>query len=257
MIAPVVLCLLLAAGAQQAPMPRLTLAEVLERAARLDPSQTAAEARLHAARWERRAAWSALVLPTVSLQTSATRYSSAQFNPGTAALTDQLVQASLDLNYDVVRGGAAVHDVQRAGAELDRSVADERRARFDAAHATESDFYAVLAHAELANVARERVRRAEEQLEVARARVVTGAAVQTDSLRLVLELTRAGVDLLRQESALQTARIQLGRRVGIGGPVDAEPPAAEPPAALPLSEEQAIAEALESSPRALAATADK
>jgi outer membrane protein len=249
------LAALLAATGVQDPMPRITLSEALDRAAALDPGHVAARGRLDGARWDRRAAWSALALPTVSLQTSATRYSSEQFNPGTATLTDRLVQASLDVSYELFRGGATVHELRRTNAELDRLSAEERRARFAAAFGTESDFYAVLAHAELERVAQDRVRRAEEQLEVARARVITGAAVQTDSLRLVLELTRAQVDQLRQETALRTARIQLGRRVGIGGPVDAAAPADFLPAELLLTEEDAVAEAIAASPRARAAAA--
>src|SRR6185437_10020928 len=69
----------------------------------------------------------------------------------------------------------------------------------------------VLANAELLRVARERVQRAEQQLAVARARVASGAAVQTDSLQLRLELTKARVVRLLQESALRIARLQLGR----------------------------------------------
>ncbi|PYO59884.1 MAG: hypothetical protein DMD70_10435, partial [Gemmatimonadetes bacterium] len=121
--------------------------------------------------------------------------------------------------------------------------AGELAARFTAAQATESTYYAVLADAELLRVARERVQRAEQQLAVARARVVSGAAVQTDSLQLRLELTRARVGRLVQETALRVARLELGRRVGAPGAVDAAPldtaPAPEPPLTLPDAVTQA------------------
>lgn len=236
-------------------IPRLTLAEARSRAVVRDPGHVAAAGRVGEAAWARRASVSALTLPTLSVQTSATRFSSPSFNPGTATMTDQLVQGSVIASYELFRGGGRIHELRRAGAELDRARAEEERSRFDAELGTEADFYGVLAGAELLRVARERLRRAERQLEVARARVVTGAAVRTDTLQLVLEVTRAEVETLRQDAGLRVARLQLGRRVGIGGPVDAVPPEAPPPEVLPLSEEEAVAEALERSPRTLSAVA--
>ncbi len=104
-------------------------------------------------------------------------------------------------------------------------------------------------------VAEERVRRAEEQFAIARARVLGGAAVQTDSLQLLLELTRAQVDLLRQRATLRVARIELGRRIGVPGPVDAAPLDTLPSGPLPITEQQAVREALQEGPRYRAAQA--
>src|SRR5207249_11676577 len=121
--------------------------------------------------------------------------------------------------------------------------------RFASALLTESDCYAVLADRELARVAGERVRRAQEQLAVARARVMTGAAVQTDSLQLRLELTQARVGLLQQQSALRIARLELGRRVGAAGPVDAAQLDTAPAPELPLKLADAITPAAAPGPR--------
>ena len=46
---------------------------------------------------------------------------------------------------------------------------------------------------------------------------MSGAAVQTDSLQLLLELNRARVSLLQDEARLRVARLLLGRRVGAAG----------------------------------------
>jgi outer membrane protein TolC len=93
-------------------------------------------------------------------------------------------------------------------------------------------------------------------LAIARARVTSGAAVQTDSLQLVLELTRAQVEGLRQENALRTAQLELGRRVGASGAVDAIAPDSLP-AGLPITLPEALRTALDQGPTYRAARADE
>jgi len=116
------------------------------------------------------------------------------------------------------------------------------------AQLTEADYYAVLADFELDRVARDRLQRAQEQLAVARARVVSGAAVSTDSLNLRLELARAQVGQIQQASALRISRLALGRRVGVAGPVDAEPVDTAPAPDLPIALADAISEAAQQGP---------
>src|SRR5436190_20690044 len=111
--------------------------------------------------------------------------------------------ALLVARYDLFTGGQKFAELSRSGAALEGAHAEELRQRFATALLTESDYYAVLQNAELDRVARERLRRAREQLAVARARVSSGAAVSTDSLTLRLELTRAQVAQLKQVSALR------------------------------------------------------
>lgn len=238
-------------------MPVLTLEEALRRSTGLDPDYVAAVRQVDDAEWARRAAISTFILPALSFQTSATRFSTEIFNIGTGEFTTQLVDARLEASYPVFQGGARIFDLRRTGAELESARAGEFGERFRTALETEADFYEVVAGRELARVAVERVRRAEEQLAVARARVVAGAAVRTDSLQLLLEVTRAQVERLQRESELHVARVQLGRRVGIGGPVDAAPLDTVPAPPLPLSEVAAVEEAATRSPRALGARLDE
>lgn len=235
---------------------RVDLRQALQRAAQVDPDYVAALRRVGDAEWVRRQAWSAFLLPSIDFQWSFAKFSSEQFNIGTGGLTDQLTQASLVGTYDIFRGGAKIYDMRGSGAGLDGARAGELAARFETALGTEADYYDVIAQAELQRVAEQRVLRAEQQLAVARARVVAGAAVQTDSLQLVLELTRAQVDLLRQETAVTVARLQLGRRIGHVGPVDAVPLDTVPPGPLPITQEQAFQEALAASPVVEVARAD-
>ena len=126
-------------------------------------------------------------------------------------------------------------ELSRTKAEIASAEAGELEQRFNAALETESSYYDVLVNQELTRVNGERARRAREALVVARARVGSGAAVQTDSLQLVLELVRSQVDSLRQHNALRTAQLELGRRVGADGPVDAVPADTQPAPALPIT----------------------
>src|SRR5207253_8774368 len=134
------------------------------------------------------------------------------------------------------------------GGGLERAGCTEGEARCAAGRASASNSCAVLGRQELRDVARARLRRAETQLVVARARVVSGAVVQTDSLQILLEVNRAHVGLLQEEARLTVARLQLGRRVGLSGPVEAVPVDTVPPGELPFTLPQAIQLALEQGP---------
>lgn len=235
-------------------VPHITLAEALERAARLDPNYVAALGQVDNAVWARRSAFAVFILPSVTLGTTI-----AQSNPTGFSFVPVKTQvvAQLTARYDLFTGGQKLAELSRSGAALEGTHAGELAARFATALFTESDYYAVLAGQELARVAGERVRRAEEQLAVARARVLSGAAVQTDSLQLRLELTRARVALLDREAALRLARLELGRRVGARGPMDAAPLDTAAAPELPLSLAEAITQAAVQGPQYRVAAANE
>ncbi|MEE8488074.1 MAG: TolC family protein [Gemmatimonadota bacterium] len=238
-------------------IPVVSLAEALESAAHVDPNYVAALRQVGDAAWVRRSAWSAFLLPSINFQWSLSQFSPEQFNIGTNAVTDRLTTYALSGSYDLFRGGARFHELAGAGAAVDGAAAGELQARYQTALATESDYYDVIAQRQLLTVSEERVRRATEQLSVARARVLSGAAVQSDSLQLLLELTRAQLDELVQRSALTISRLQLGRRIGRDGPVDAARPEAVQFRELPLSLSSAVAEATRTSPALLVARAQQ
>jgi outer membrane protein len=238
-------------------IPIVTLAEALEAAAHVDPSYVAALRQVGDASWVRRGAWAAFLLPSIDFSWSYSQFSPEQFNIGTNEVTDRLTSYSLSASYDVFRGGAKFNDLSASSAAVEGAAAGELQARYQTALATEADYYEVIAQRQLLGVAEERVRRANEQMSVARARVLSGAAVQTDSLQLLLELTRAQVDELRQRSALTIARLQLGRRIGRDGAVDASPLDAAGFPELPISLDEAVTEATRSSPALLVARAQQ
>jgi outer membrane protein len=243
--------------ATQDSLPQVTLREALQRAVQLDPNYVSALGQVDNAVWARRSAFAVFILPSISLATTATRNNPPFFNFGTLRPEKNSVQGTITASYDLFLGGQKLAELSRSGAALESAHATELSQRFATAFFTESDYYNVLANAELDRVARDRLRRVREQLAVARAKVASGAAVQTDSLNLRLEFTRAQIVQLRQAATLRVARLQLGRRIGAPGPVDAAPLDSALAPELPISLADAITQAAAQGPDYRRAAADE
>jgi outer membrane protein TolC len=238
-------------------LPIITLAEALKRATRFDPEYVRALGQIDDAEWGRRAAMLAFFVPSVDLGLDQTKYSQAFFNPADPAnQTSTLVVGRASATYEIF-SLRKFTEISRTKADVASAQAGELEQRFNAALETESSYYDVLVNQELTRVNGQRARRAREGLAVARARVSSGAAVQTDSLQLVLELVRAQVDSLRQHNALRTAQLELGRRVGASGPVGATALDTAPAAPLPIPLPEAIRVALDQGPQYRAARANE
>src|SRR2546430_8213724 len=243
--------------AMQGSLPRVTLRDALQRAAQLDPNYVSALGQVDNAVWARRSAFSVFILPSISLATTATRNNPPFFNFGTLRPEKYAVQGSITASYDLFLGGQKFAELSRSGAALESAHAGELIQRFTTAFLTESDYYDVLANAELDRVARDRLRRARGQLGVALAEVASGAAVQTESLNLRLELTRAQIAQLQQASKLPIARLQLGRRIGALGPVNAASLDSTLAPELPISLADAITQAASQGPEYRRVAADE
>ena len=254
MIVALALVLQVATAPVPDSLPVVTLGEALARSARLDPNYVAALGQIDNAEWGRRAARFAFILPSVTATSDITKNSIPSFNIGTGQPQSTSVTARLTAQYELF-SLRKIAELSRTGAEVDLARAEEVQARFASAVLTESDYYAVLAGREFARSAADRVRRAEEGLALARARVASGAAVQSDSLQFVLELSRARVDLLRQATAFRVAQLDLGRRIGAETAVDAAPLDTAVAAELAMPLDEALRLALEQGPAYQAARA--
>ncbi len=208
----------------------------------------AAVGQIDNAEWARRSAFSVFILPSVTLNTDIARAQPKGFNFVTFQPAGTQVTAQVTARYDLFTGGQKLAELTRSGAALDGAHAGELQARFASALLTEFDYYTVLANEELLRVALDRAQRAAQQLAVARARVASGGAVQTDSLQLRLELDRARVALLQQQLAVRVSRLALGRRIGASGPVRAAPLDSTPAPELPLTLADAITQAAAQGP---------
>ncbi|MGH7629180.1 MAG: TolC family protein [Gemmatimonadales bacterium] len=234
--------------------PVVTLAEARRRAAVVDPGAVAARAEVSTAAWERRAALAGLFTPTLTAATSYVRFSDPFFNFGTGGISANATSATLEASYTLL-GAGKLAEVRRSGAAVSSAEASEAAARFRTALETDAAYYAVLAERELSRVAADRLRRAAEQLGVARVRVQSGETIATDSLQLLLEVNRARLDVLRRDSALVVSRLRLGRQIGLSGPAEAAPLDSTAPPPLPLTLDGAVAELRASGPELAAARA--
>lgn len=227
------------ATAQGAPV--VTLSEARRRATSVDPDAVAARGQVETAVWGRRAAVADMLTPTVTAGGSYTHFSDPFFNFGTGAISPNATAATLEARYTLL-GAGKLGDLRSSRASLESAEASETATRFRTALAADAAYYAVLADRELASVASERLRRAEEQFEIARVRVIAGEAISSDSLQLLLEANRARLALLSRDSAIVASRLRLGRQIGLSGPVDAAPIDTAIPPQLPLTLEEAVAE---------------
>ncbi len=234
----------------------VTLQQARERALAVHPASVAARGDVEVAAWQRRSALTDLITPNVSASSSYASYSDPFMNPGTGNISAQATSATLQASYTIFgRGKFAA--VKRARASLNRAAAGETAAEFHIALTTDAAYYSVLADQELKRVAQARVERAEEQLSVARSRALTGYAIATDSLQLVIEVNKAQLEILRRDSALTVSRFRLGSSIGLSGPAEAAPIDSARVAELPFTQEQAIAELRTRGPSLIVARANE
>ncbi|HEX6617164.1 MAG TPA: TolC family protein, partial [Gemmatimonadales bacterium] len=127
------------------------------------------------------------------------------------------ISASLDL-FTGFRRGAELRAASAGEAEADAALVD---ARFQQALTTTNQFFDALAAAQLVGVREASVRRAEEQLKVSIAKLQAGSATRSDSLRSLVTLGSARLDLIQSRTDLATAEAGLARLVGEVGRVAA------------------------------------
>lgn len=148
-----------------------------------------------------------------------------RFNPITNQLTTGNSSQSLSLgissDVDLFTGFRRGGDVKTANAREDAAGAsfDESLAR--SALETAGDFYSALASRELVEARRRGVARAQQQLSIAVAKLQTRSANVADSLRAVVQLGEARLNLVSEEASLARFEASLARRLGFRGRIAA------------------------------------
>jgi outer membrane protein len=125
-------------------------------------------------------------------------------------------------------------------------------AQYQQRFVTTQQFFTALAAREIVDVREASVRRADEQLKAAEARLRAGTATRSDSLRSLVTLGNARVTLASAEADLAGAEAALGRLVGVDGRVRALDDSAFFRVAVEADTAALLAAAMESSPVVLA-----
>jgi outer membrane protein TolC len=248
------------AGAQTAAV---TLAEAIRRAERVQPAMVRAAADVRTADARRRSALGAY-LPRVSASSSGSDFFSegpARIDPVTGELTSgnassRSISTSLSASIDLFTGFRRGAEMRAARAGQNAAEASLIDARFEQALTTTNQFLDALAAAQLLRVREASVRRAEEQLKTAVAKLRAGSATRSDSLRSLVTLGNARLDQITTQTLLATAEANLARLIGETGRVRAADDSAFY-LVLPAVDTQALrTEAESKSPRIQSASAN-
>ncbi|HTL04344.1 MAG TPA: TolC family protein [Gemmatimonadales bacterium] len=256
-----VACALLAPPAA-AQKPKVTLAEAIERANRVQPSVVQAFGTVRNAQARQRSATGAFI-PSLNLNSGIGRSFSEgpqRVDPNTGQVisgnsTNQSITNSISSNVDLFTGFRRGNEKKAASANRSAAEAGLLNARYALQLTTTNQFFDVLAAEQLLRVREASVRRAEEQLKVSVALLHAGRGIRPDSLRSVVTLGNAQLNLINAQTALATAEANLGRLVGEDGPVGAVDDSAHY-ALLPAVDTAALrAEAMAQAPSVKAAEA--
>jgi outer membrane protein len=222
-----VLVFLGGASSVAAQKPRITLEEAIARAERVQPSLVQAGGTIRTADARSRAAFGAF-LPNLTISGSAANNFSEgqQLDPSTGLFTTRgtsttSLGTTLSSNVDLFTGFRRTSEKRAAGANRTAADAAFLNARFQQQLTTTNGFFDVLAAEQLLRVREASVRRAEEQLKISVARLRAGKGIRPDSLRSVVTLGNAQLQLVNAQSQLATAEANLGRLVGADGPTGA------------------------------------
>ncbi len=223
--------------------------------------QAAADVRTAEA--QRRSALGAY-LPRVSTSTSASDFFSegpARIDPATGEIisgnsNSRSVSTSFSASLDLFTGfrrGAEMRAARASENAADASLID---ARFEQALTTTNQFLDALSAAQLLRVREASVRRAEEQLKTAVAKLRAGSATRSDSLRSLVTLGNTRLDQITTQTQLASAEANLARLIGETGRVRAADDSAFY-VVLPAVDTQALRTEAESrSPRIQSAAAN-
>jgi outer membrane protein TolC len=211
------------ASALQAQEPRrVTLAEALALAARSQPTMVQARQSLRVAEAQERQTVGSF-LPNLIFSGNTNKSSSTRIDATSGQPVDIPSQynsqwgfnSSIDLFTGLRRGA------QRSAAQATTNQREEalRRTEYEVAYNTKDAFFLAVAAAELVEVARTALRRADEQLRLTSERLRLGATTRSDSLRAQVAYGNARLELLRRNGNLLYAMAYLGQTIQVEGMV--------------------------------------
>jgi outer membrane protein TolC len=248
----------------RAQTPAVTLEEALRLAQRVAPGVVQAQGGVRNADAAVRSAKGAY-LPSLNASSSGSRsYSegpsrinsvTGEVESGNSATTN--VSMGLNASVDLFTGFRRGADSRAARASRDAAEAGLTDAQFQTGLTVTGQFFDALAAQQLVRVREASVRRAEEQLNLAVAKLHVGSATRSDSLRSVVNLGSAQLALVSAESDVTGRQASLGRSIGYDGGVAAADDSAFYTFVAALDTAALQQEALQHSPTVQAAVANE
>ncbi len=205
--------------------PAVTLADAVERSVRVQPRMVQAAGVVRNAEARVRSSKGAY-LPNLNVSSvAAESYSDGErvdVNTGQlASSTNPSFNGNISTSIELFDGFRRGSELRSARANRESAVESFDDAWFQQGLQTTNQFFDVLAATQLVRVREASVRRADQQLKVSIARLRAGAAIRSDSLRSLVTLGNARVQLINAETQLATAEANLGRLIGLDGPAAA------------------------------------
>ncbi len=205
--------------------PEITLQEAIALAGRVQPSVVQAQAAIRNAEAQRLVtvgAW----LPTLNASSGFGYFfaEGVRVDPNTNQLLNgesQTLNVGVSTSWDIFTGFRRGNDSRAAKAGVSAAQASFANASYQQRFNTTLQFFTALAGREIVSVREQSVKRAEEQLKAAVARLHAGTATRSDSLRSVVTLGNTQVALSQAQANLIAAEAALARLVGYDGRVRA------------------------------------
>jgi outer membrane protein len=206
----------------------VTLPDAIRLSERVQPLVVRAAGDVETAVAQRRNVWGAY-LPSLTASSSASTFYSegpSRIDPVTGQVlsgnaSNRSLNTSLSASVDLFTGFRRGAEGRAARANQTAAEASFVDARFQQALTTTNQFLDALAARQLVRVRETSVRRAEEQLRTSVAKLRAGSATRSDSLRSLVTLGNARLELIRVGTDLATAEAGLARLIGETGRVQA------------------------------------
>ncbi|HZI30569.1 MAG TPA: TolC family protein [Gemmatimonadaceae bacterium] len=196
----------------------ISLGEAVQLAQQNAPQMVAARNNINANEATVRTRWSAF-LPTLSGNVSSSWGAGQVFdNKGDIVSRNNVTpwnwSRRVSANWLVFDGGDRNFQLRAARANVDAAEANAVATEFSVAYSVSQQFYAALAARESRAAAVTALAEAEQNQRAANARIASGAATRSDSLRAVISVGNQQLAVMTAENDLQNANAALTRLVG-------------------------------------------
>ena len=198
----------------------VTLEEAVARASRVQPRVIQATGQVRTAEARIKSAKGAY-LPNLTANANGsdfysenTRIDVATGLPVLSGGTSRSITSSLSSSLELFDGMRRSSELKAARANNDAALAGLTDATYQQALTTTGAFFDALSARKLVRVRESSVRRADEQLKTSVAKLRSGAATRSDSLRSLVGVGNAQLQLLTVQAQLATAEANLGRLIG-------------------------------------------